>query len=82
MNSGEDVDQVTPKQLADVAEVAVRALALHEDPAAFTYLLRLTRVVGECVGVSARTLAQEGSWSRVADIAGTSRQAAWERWHS
>jgi hypothetical protein len=82
MNSREDIDQATPKELADLAEAAVRALARHDDPAAFTYLLRLTRIIGECLGASARTLAQEGSWSRVADIAGTSRQAAWERWHS
>ena len=82
MNTGEDVDRATPRELADLAEAAMRALAQHDDPAAFTYLLGLTRIVGECLGASARTLAQEGSWSRVADIAGTSRQAAWERWHS
>ena len=82
MNSREDVDRATPNELADLAEAAVRALAQRDDPAAFTHLLGLTRIVGECVGASARTLAQGGSWSRVADMAGTSRQAAWERWHS
>jgi hypothetical protein len=32
------------------------------------------------VGVAARTMAEQTSWAGVADIAGTSRQAAWERW--
>ena len=55
-------------------------LAQSEDPAAFGYLLQLTRLVGESLGLAARTLAHESSWSQVATIAGTSRQAAWERW--
>jgi hypothetical protein len=42
--------------------------------------LKLTRVAGECLGIAARTLAHERSWSQVGDIAGTTRQAAWERW--
>jgi hypothetical protein len=76
----EDLDRATPEELADLAEAAIRALAQKEDPAAFAHLLRLTRLVGECLGIAARTLAGERSWSGVADIAGTTRQAAWERW--
>ena len=37
-------------------------------------------VAGEAVGVAARTVADHASWTGVAEIAGTSRQAAWERW--
>jgi hypothetical protein len=45
-------------------------------------LLRLSALVGEGLGVSARTLAATGSWAKVAEVAGTSRQAAWSRWSS
>ena len=40
------------------------------------------KLVGEALGVSARTLAPTGSWAKVAEAAGTSRQAAWSRWSS
>jgi hypothetical protein len=78
----EDLAAATPSELGDLAEISMRMLAQSDDPAAFGYLLRLTRSAGECLGVAARTLANEGSWSQVADIAGTTRQAAWERWHT
>jgi hypothetical protein len=80
MYSREDLAGSTPGELADLAEAAVRSLARSDDPAAFAHLLRLTRILGECVGSAARTLASERSWSGVAEIAGTTKQAAWERW--
>jgi hypothetical protein len=81
MHRPEDLDRATPEELAELAEAAVRRLAQADDQAAFAHLLRLSRVVGECLGIAARTLAGDRSWSGVADIAGTTRQAAWERWH-
>jgi len=78
----EDLARATPSELADLAEVSMRLLAQSEDPAAFGYLLELTRLAGESVGMAARTLAHESSWSQVCNIAGTTRQAAWERWRS
>ena len=78
----EDLARATPSELAGLAEVSMRLLAQSEDPAAFGYLLELTRLAGESVGMAARTLAHESSWSQVGDIAGTTRQAAWERWRS
>lgn len=72
---------MTPDQLAEQAESALLALSTSTDPTAFGHLLRLTQLAGECVGDSARILAEHGSWSGVADIAGTTRQAAWARWH-
>jgi hypothetical protein len=56
------------------------ALTTDADPAAFHTLLRLSQYLGECVGRSARTLAQSQSWSDVAGVAGTTKQAAWSRW--
>jgi hypothetical protein len=80
MSSREDLAGASVDDLADLAAAAARQLAASDDPAAFAHLLRLTRIVGECVGVAARTLADERSWSGVAEIAGTTKQAAWERW--
>ena len=82
MWSREDLASATPSELADLAETSMRLLAQSDDPAAFGYLLELTRLGGECLGVAARTLAHESSWSQVADVAGTTRQAAWERWRN
>jgi hypothetical protein len=80
MCSQEEFAAAGPAELAGLAEAAIRSLAEKDDPAAFAHLLRLTRVAGECLGSAARALAGERSWSGVAEIAGTSKQAAWERW--
>ena len=82
MWSREDLASAKLSELADLAETSMRLLAQSDDPAAFGYLLELTRLGGECLGIAARTLAQESSWSRVANVAGTTRQAAWERWRN
>ena len=68
------------EQLEQLASGAIDDLAQQTDPEAFQALLRLSAVVGEALGVSARTLATTGSWAKVAEAAGTSRQAAWSRW--
>jgi hypothetical protein len=82
MCSREQLDRATPAELADLAEAAVLTLARSGDPAAFGHLLQLTRVAGESLGTAARALADQSSWSGVADVAGTTRQAAWERWRA
>ena len=69
-------------ELEGAAAQAVTQLAMHADPEAFQALLRLSALVGECLGSNARALATHGSWARVAEVAGTSRQAAWSRWSS
>lgn len=76
-------EQRVDQRLVDLeatARAAVARLAEHPDPEAFQALLRLSAVVGESLGISARTLAASGSWAKVAEVAGTSRQAAWSRW--
>jgi hypothetical protein len=66
-------------------EAEVRTLldeiTVSSDPAAFQALLGLSHYLGECLGRSARNLAQSQSWGGVADVAGTTKQAAWSRWH-
>ena len=49
-------------------------------PEGFAELLRVVAYVGERVGDTARLLAASNSWSQVAEISGTSKQAAGERW--
>lgn len=66
----------------ETARVAITQLADVPDPEAFQALLRLSSLVGEGLGVNARALATSGSWAKVAEVAGTSRQAAWSRWSS
>jgi hypothetical protein len=82
MCTPEDLARSTPQELAQLAEAAIGALARSGDRAAFAHLLQLTRITGESLGVAARTLAEHSSWTGVADVAGTTRQAAWERWRS
>jgi hypothetical protein len=77
-----NVPEPTVEALAQQARQAVEALAHLSDPAAFSELLRLSALVGECLGVSARSLADGGSWAHVAEVAGVTRQAAWSRWRS
>ncbi len=72
----------TLEDLERAAGDAINDLAQRTDPEAFQALLSLSALVGEALGVSARTLAATGSWAKVAEAAGTSRQAAWSRWSS
>ncbi|HYO18319.1 MAG TPA: hypothetical protein VES02_06600 [Dermatophilaceae bacterium] len=80
--STDGAGSTTLEELERTARDAVAQLSQQADPEAFQALLRLSALVGECLGVSARTLATTGSWARVAEVAGTSRQAAWSRWSS
>jgi len=64
------------------AREAILQLAEQPDPEAFQALLRLSALAGESLGVSARSIAGNGSWAKVAEVAGTTRQAAWARWSS
>jgi hypothetical protein len=71
-----------PTDIAAEVRTLLDALANSTDPATFQTLIGLSQYVGECLGISARTLAGAESWSSVAGLAGTTKQAAWERWHN
>lgn len=79
---GDPVQAAPLPELEDAARSVIDALAHRADPEAFQALLRLSALIGESLGVSARTLAASGSWATVAEVAGTTRQAAWSRWSS
>lgn len=70
-----------PSQIADEIRSLVDVLSASQDPAAFQELLGLSGYVGEALGASARSLAEAQSWTSVATHAGTTKQAAWSRWH-
>lgn len=70
-----------PTDIAGQARNLLDELATSTNPLAFEALLGLSQYVGECLGTSARTLAEAQSWSSVAGLAGTTKQAAWARWH-
>lgn len=67
-------------ELGQRARQAIIELSRVPDQAAFGELLGLSEAVGVALGESARVLADHGSWSTVAGVAGVSRQAAWYRW--
>ena len=56
------LDQTATAEVAALARAALETLAQRSDPDAFAALLELAQAPGECLGVSARTLAEHGSW--------------------
>lgn len=76
MDAGASVDDARGR-----AERAIAELAASTDPAAFHALLAVSERVGVALGESARSLAETTSWAHVGDASGTTRQAAWSRWH-
>lgn len=79
-DESDESESITAAQLAEQARAALGALARRTDLAAFQELLGLSQYAGECVGESARSLAEHGSWSQVAEATGTTKQAVWSRW--
>lgn len=76
----DESENASVAELAAQARQVLRTLARRPELEAFQELLGLSQVVGECVGESARSLAEHGSWSQVAEVSGTTKQAAWSRW--
>ncbi len=70
-----------PTDIEAEVRTLLDALTASSDPSAFQALLGLSQHLGECLGLSARTLAESRSWGDVAGVAGTTKQAAWSRWH-
>jgi hypothetical protein len=77
-----ELDDLSSAELAGLAREILAALASRGDHAAFAALLTITAHVGQCLGSTARSLATSGAWTQVADLSGTTKQAAWSRWHA
>jgi hypothetical protein len=82
MTADPDFSDLTERQMAALIYRITDELSTRGTRAAFAELLQVVAYVGERVGVAARTLAASNSWSQVAEVSGTSKQAAWERWRS
>ncbi len=76
-----DLIQLTDEELGALARAVVAELASRGTTASFQTLIALSGEVGVGVGEAARRAAEQGSWSQVAEITGTTKQAAWSRWH-
>ncbi|GAS91061.1 hypothetical protein [Mycolicibacterium brisbanense] len=76
------VDAMTEGELAAHIYRSIDELSARGTREAFAELLRVVAYTGEKVGEAARLLATANSWAQVAEVSGTSKQAAWERWRS
>lgn len=74
------LDGLTESQLAALICRAIDELSGRGTREGFAELLQIVGYAGQRVGDAARLVAESDSWSQVAEISGTSRQAAWERW--
>ena len=76
------LDAMSEAELAALIRRGIDELSTRGSREAFGELLRVVSYAGEKVGVAARLLATSNSWAQVAEVSGTSKQAAWERWRS
>ena len=74
------LDRLSESEMAVLIFRITDELSARGTREGFAELLRVVAHVGERVGDTARLLAASNSWSQVAEISGTSKQAAWERW--
>jgi hypothetical protein len=72
--------QLDDLELAALANDAVTELSRRGSAESFRLLVELSAHIGTSLGEAARHVAATGSWSQVADITGTTKQAAWSRW--
>jgi len=74
------LDGLTEQELAALICRITDELSGRGTREGFAELLRIVAYAGQRVGDAARLVAESDSWSQVAEVSGTSRQAAWERW--
>lgn len=74
------LDGLTERDLGALICRITDELSGRGTPEGFAEMLQIVAYVGQRVGEAARLVAESNSWSQVAAISGTSRQAAWERW--
>jgi hypothetical protein len=75
-----DLSSLDDHALAYLARSAADELARRGNPEGFGMLIDLSAHLGVALGESARRIAEQGSWSDVAALSGTTKQAAWSRW--
>jgi hypothetical protein len=76
----DSLDQLSDGELDALIRAAVAELTSRGTTESFGMLVALSGLVGTSLGEAARLVAERGSWSQVAQISGTTKQAAWSRW--
>jgi hypothetical protein len=76
----DSLDQLSDGELDALIRAAVAELTSRGTTESFGMLVALSGLVGTRLGEAARLVAERGSWSQVAQISGTTKQAAWSRW--
>jgi hypothetical protein len=74
------LSSMSTAELAGLIRQAIDELSDRGTHEAFRELLDALSYTGERVGHAARLLAADRSWSAVAELSGTTKQAAWSRW--
>jgi hypothetical protein len=73
---------LSESELATLIYRVTEELSARGTEESFAEMLKVVAHVGQRVGDAARRLAAANSWSQVAHVSGTSKQAAWERWRT
>ena len=76
----DSLDQLSDGELDALIRAAVAELTSRGTTESCALLVALSGLVGTRLGEAARLVAERGSWSQVAQISGTTKQAAWSRW--
>lgn len=76
----DSLDHLSDDELDALIRAALAELTNRGTSESFARLVTLSGLVGTSLGESARLVAERGSWSQVAQISGTTKQAAWSRW--
>jgi hypothetical protein len=76
----ESFGPLSDDELDALIRQAVAELTARGTTRSFGVLIELSAHLGTSIGEAARRLAERGSWSQVAQVSGTSKQAAWSRW--
>lgn len=76
----DSLDQLSDGELDALIREGVAELTSRGTTESFAMLVALSGLVGTSLGEAARLVAERGSWSQVAQISGTTKQAAWSRW--
>jgi hypothetical protein len=78
--ASQSFDQLSDEDLDVLIREALAELAGRGTSRSFGLLIELSAQLGITIGEAARRLAERGSWSQVAQVSGTTKQAAWSRW--
>ncbi|HET9647543.1 MAG TPA: hypothetical protein VFP34_04845 [Microlunatus sp.] len=81
VDESDALQQLPEERLAALARSAVDELARRGSTSGFRALTELSAYVGVRLGEAARAVAEQTSWTHVGELSGTTKQAAWSRWH-